>query len=73
MKEKTCLVHALERRDGLALVLIQGMVDDPTVLDVNFGLGWVVQPGESMLHPFLIVTLIDESVRCRHRNRGKSG
>ena len=31
------LVHALERRDGLALVLVERRADDAAVLDVDLG------------------------------------
>ena len=33
------------------------MTDHTTILDVNLGLRWVVQPSKGMLHPFLVVTL----------------
>ena len=51
------LVHTLEWRDRLALVLIEGLVNDATVLNVNIGLRGIRQPCQSVLHPVFIVTL----------------
>lgn len=53
----THLVYSLEWWDGLALVYIEGGIDDAAVLDVNLWRIGVAQPGEGMLHPVLVVTL----------------
>jgi hypothetical protein len=54
---KMYLVDTFERRNGLALVLVQSVADDTTILDVDFGGFTIVLPGESVLHPVLVVTL----------------
>ena len=51
------LVDTLEWRNSLALVLVEGSIDDVSVLDLDLWLGWVSLPGESMLHPVFVVTL----------------
>lgn len=43
----------------LALVLVKRRGDHLAIRDVNIGLRRVRQPGECMLHPFLVVTLFD--------------
>lgn len=54
------LVHTLERRDALALVLIEGLADDAPVLDVDVGCAVsLVLPCQSVLHPLSIITLRD--------------
>lgn len=50
------LVHTLERRDGLALVLVKGVGDNTTVAQVDLAMGLLLER-EGVLHPFLIVTL----------------
>src|SRR3954465_12971274 len=50
------LVGTLERRHGLALVLIQGVGLDGTVAELDLTVGLLL-PGESVLHPVLIVTV----------------
>ena len=50
-------VDTLERRDGLALVLVERVADDATVLEVDLGRVHVVLPRERVLHPVLVVTL----------------
>jgi hypothetical protein len=50
------LVLSLERRDSLALVLIQRCAHDSPVLDVDGGVGLLL-PGEGVLHPVLVVTV----------------
>jgi hypothetical protein len=52
----TGLVDTLERRNGLALVLIQGLGLNGTVAELNVAVGLLL-PGESVLHPVLVVTL----------------
>lgn len=52
------LVRALERRNGLALVLVEGLADDVAVLDLDIRRADIL-PGESVLHPVLVVTLQD--------------
>ena len=56
-ERKLHLVDMLERRDGLALGLVEGLVDDATVLDVDLRRVDVVLPRECVLHPVLIITL----------------
>ena len=41
----------------LALVLVERLINDRTVLDLNVGLRRVAQPGERVLHPVLVVTV----------------
>ena len=53
----TCLVHTLERRHRLALVLIQRLVDDATVRQLDIRLRRVGLEGERVLHPALVVAL----------------
>lgn len=53
------LVDTLERRYMLALVLVERLINDRTVLDLNVGLRRVAQPGQRVLHPVLVVTLYD--------------
>lgn len=50
------LVGTLERRHSLALVLIQGVGLDGTVAKLDLTVGLLL-PGESVLHPVLIVTV----------------
>lgn len=57
----THLVYSLERRDGLALIHVEGRIDDAAVLDVNFRRIGVVQPSESVLHPVLVITLKEQN------------
>jgi hypothetical protein len=52
----TGLVDTLEGRNGLALVLIQGLGLNGTVAELNVAVGLLL-PGESVLHPVLVVTL----------------
>ena len=54
------LVDTLERRYMLALVLVERLINDRTVLDLNIGLRRGAQPGERVLHPVLVVTLYDK-------------
>ena len=51
------LVDTLEWRNSLALVLVEGSIDDFSVLDLDVWLSWVSLPGESVFHPVFIVTL----------------
>lgn len=51
------LVNTLEWRYRLALVLVEGVSDDSTVLDVDLWRVDIVLPGEGVLHPLIIVTL----------------
>ena len=51
------LVYTLERRYRLAFVLIECVVDDATVLDVDLWRIGVGLPGQSVLHPGIVVTL----------------
>lgn len=53
----TCLVDTLERRNGLALVLVERRVNDTTELDLYVRCRRLALPRESVLHPFLIITL----------------
>lgn len=50
-----CLVYTLERRNGLALRLIQRRGDDATVRQVDLAVGGLLE-GECVLHPFLVIT-----------------
>lgn len=52
----TGLVNTLERRNGLALVGVQGVGLDGTVAKLDVAVGLLL-PGESVLHPVLVVTL----------------
>jgi hypothetical protein len=50
------LVDTLERWYGLALVLVQGMVDDSTVAEVDLSLRLLLE-GQGVLLPVLVVSL----------------
>jgi hypothetical protein len=50
------LVHTLERRDGLALVLVERVADDAAVAEVDGALRLLLET-ESVLHPVLVVAL----------------
>jgi hypothetical protein len=52
----TGLVDTLERRNGLALVLIQGLGLNGTVTEVDLAVSLLL-PGEGVLHPVLVVTV----------------
>ena len=58
------LVDTLEWRDGLAFVLIEGLVNDATVLDLNVGRLDVVLPCQGVLHPVLVITLQSRVRKC---------
>ncbi len=62
------LVDTLEGRDGLALVLVEGGVNDATVLDVDVWLGRVGLPCEGVLHPLLVITL---GTKNQHANNSQ--
>ena len=51
------LIDALERRYGLALVLVQCTVYDVSVLDLDVGFGRVALERERVLHPVFVVSL----------------
>jgi hypothetical protein len=51
------LVGTLEWRYGLALVLVERLMDDTTVLDVNVRRVSIMLPCQSMLHPVVVITL----------------
>ena len=53
----TCLVHTLERRHRLALVLVQRLVDDATVRQLDVRLRRVGLERQRVLHPALVVAL----------------
>lgn len=50
------LVDTLEGRHALALVLVEGPVLDSTVAKVDLTVRLLL-PGESVLHPVLVITL----------------
>ena len=50
------LVGTLERRDGLALLSIQGVSLNGTVAQLDLAVGLLL-PGQSVLHPLLVVTV----------------
>ena len=50
------LVHTLEGRDGLALILIESGADDAAIAEVDLALRLLLVR-ESVLHPFLVVAL----------------
>ncbi len=50
------LVYTLERRNGLALGLVQRRSNDATVREVDLAMGLLLE-GQSVLHPFLVVTV----------------
>jgi hypothetical protein len=50
------LVDTLEGRHALALVLVEGLVLDTAVAQVDLTVRLLL-PGESVLHPVLIITL----------------
>ena len=50
------LVASGERRNGLALVLVQGGADDGAVAELGLSVGLLL-PRESVLHPVLVVTV----------------
>lgn len=50
------LVGTLERRDGLALVLVQRRANDTPVAELNLTLGLLLE-GQGVLHPVLVVSV----------------
>ena len=50
------LVYTLERRNRLALVLVQCRGNHFTVAQINLAMRLLLE-GEGVLHPFLIITL----------------
>jgi hypothetical protein len=50
------LVASGERRNGLALVLVQGGADNGAVAELGLSVGLLL-PRESVLHPVLVVTV----------------
>ena len=52
------LVNTLERRHCLALVFVESGTDDIAVLDRDVGLGGILDPGQGVLHPGFVVTLV---------------
>src|SRR4051812_4810393 len=50
------LVRPLERRDGLALVLVERGADDGAVAEVDLAVRLLL-PGEGVLHPVLVVAV----------------
>lgn len=46
----------------LALVFVESLVNNTTVLDLNIWFCRIALPGESVLHPFLIVTLVQTKI-----------
>lgn len=58
--EPKCSICALERWNGFALVLIEGLVNDITILDSNIWRIGVI-PSEGVLHPVFVVALQDTS------------
>ena len=50
------LVHTLERRDGLALVLVESVPNNLTVCQVDLAVRLLLE-GEGVLHPVNIVTV----------------
>ena len=53
----TELVHTLERRDSLALILVQGGADNTTIFDLNLRFIRVTLECKGVLHPFVVITL----------------
>ena len=51
------LVNSLEGRDRLALVFVQGGVDDIAIFEHNIWAIMIRLEGERVLHPVVIVTL----------------
>lgn len=56
LESASCLIHALERRNGRALVLVEGVADDLTVRQVDLAVGLLLE-GEGVLHPVDVVTV----------------
>ena len=56
------LVDTLEWWHRLALVLVERVADNATVLEVDLGRVHVVLPRERVLHPVLVVTLSSQAV-----------
>ena len=50
------LVHTLERRNSLALSLVQGVGDDTSVGEICLSVGRLLET-EGVLHPVLVVTI----------------
>ena len=50
------LVHTLERRDGLALILIQCMSNDRSVCQVDLSV-WLLLECQTVLHPVFVVSV----------------
>lgn len=63
MRKKVYLVNSLKRRDRLALVFIQGCVNDTAVFEHNIWAIMVRLEGERVLHPVFIVTLRESQLR----------
>ena len=61
LEEGRRLVDTLEGRNGLALVLVEGGVDDAAVGELDVRGFRVLLEGEGVLHPVLVVTLCGES------------
>lgn len=51
-----CLVYTLERRNRLALILVQGGGNDLAVCQVYLAVGLLLE-AESVLHPVLVITV----------------
>jgi hypothetical protein len=56
------LVHALEWRDGLALIFVERRPNDPAILDVDVGRLGIMLERKGVLHPVLIITLLHEEL-----------
>lgn len=59
MRPLASLIYTLEWRHCLALILVESLVDDVAVLDHDVRLRRIGLERQSVLHPFLIVTLTE--------------
>lgn len=64
------LVYTLEWWHGLALVLVERLINHTTVLDVDLGARGIVLPGEGVLHPVFVITLYQQ---FSSQSSGESG
>ena len=65
------LVDTFERRNSLALILVQGFSLNCTILDLDIRLGHIALERQGVLHPLLVVALEKKS-ECQswdHKNR----
>jgi hypothetical protein len=57
---KEVLINAFEGRHRLALVFVEGVMNNVPILDADIRFGGVVLECQCMLHPVLIVPLLNK-------------